>query len=111
MEMADRQWAQEQFMSAPGALVVATSAFGMGINKPDVRFVIHYNLPGTIEQYYQEAGRAGRGRAAVALRAAVSGGRPADAAVLHRADRQGRERRRPALDPRAAASTPSRSST
>ena len=60
MDPADRSWAQEQFMSGVDPIVVATSAFGMGINKPDVRLVIHYNLPGTLEQYYQEAGRAGR---------------------------------------------------
>ncbi len=60
MNLPDRTSAQERFMQTPQAIAVATNAFGMGINKPDTRLVIHYNIPGTLEAYYQEAGRAGR---------------------------------------------------
>ena len=60
MEQSDRTANQEQFMSTASAIAVATNAFGMGINKPDVRLIVHYNMPGTLEAYYQEAGRAGR---------------------------------------------------
>jgi ATP-dependent DNA helicase RecQ len=60
MSQPDRKASQERFMRGKGAVIVATNAFGMGINKPDIRFVLHYNLPGSVEAYYQEAGRAGR---------------------------------------------------
>jgi ATP-dependent DNA helicase RecQ len=60
MDPAARTANQERWMETPRAIAVATNAFGMGINKPDTRWVIHYNLPGTLEAYYQEAGRAGR---------------------------------------------------
>lgn len=60
MDGAARSANQERFMETPRAIAVATNAFGMGINKPDIRCVVHYNTPGTLEAYYQEAGRAGR---------------------------------------------------
>ena len=60
MESDERTRTQEEFMDGRWRVICATVAFGMGIDKPDVRFVIHYSLPEALEDYYQEAGRAGR---------------------------------------------------
>ncbi|MFD1704182.1 DNA helicase RecQ [Methylopila henanensis] len=60
MEASERSAAQETFLAEPGVVMVATVAFGMGIDKSDVRYVVHGDIPGSLEAYYQEIGRAGR---------------------------------------------------
>jgi superfamily II DNA helicase RecQ len=59
-QVADRHGAQDRFMRGATRVLAATVAFGMGVDKADVRAIVHYNLPQSIEAYYQEAGRAGR---------------------------------------------------
>lgn len=72
MGQKERRLVQERWMSGEVPVLVATNAFGMGVDKPDVRVLVHYNIPGSIEAYYQEAGRAGRD------------GEPADCLLLFR---------------------------
>ena len=60
VKASERQEVQERFMRGDLRVIVATNAFGMGIDKADIRFVVHYNMPGSLDAYYQESGRAGR---------------------------------------------------
>jgi len=60
LKKEEKSNAHNKFLSNNNAVMVTTNAFGMGIDKPDVRFIIHYNMPNSVESYYQEAGRAGR---------------------------------------------------
>ena len=60
MDAEDRKWVQNNFINDKIKVIVATNAFGLGIDKPNIRYLIHYDMPGTLEAYYQEAGRAGR---------------------------------------------------
>jgi ATP-dependent DNA helicase RecQ len=72
LKPSEREQMQQQFMSGEVRMVVATNAFGLGIDKPDIRLVAHWNFPGSVEAWYQEAGRAGRD------------GKPARATLLYR---------------------------
>ncbi len=60
MDRQQRSVTQDAYLNSPNGVMIATNAFGMGVDRPDVRFVAHFHIPGTLEAYYQETGRAGR---------------------------------------------------
>jgi ATP-dependent DNA helicase RecQ len=80
MKKAERDRVQDRFMRGDEDVIVATNAFGMGVDKADVRFVVHYDVPEALDAYYQEVGRAGRD------------GEPARAILLYRPEDAGRRR-------------------
>jgi ATP-dependent DNA helicase RecQ len=80
LKAEERRRIQDEFMADDTGVMVATNAFGMGVDKPDVRFVIHYDIPESLDAYYQEVGRAGRD------------GAPARALLLYRSADVGRRR-------------------
>lgn len=87
LEAEDRKRRLNAFLTEPDLIVVATVAFGMGIDKPDIRFVFHYAMPASVEAYYQEIGRAGRD------------GAPARTVMLYGAGDAARRRRMIEMNP------------
>ena len=84
MDDDDRHRVQDEFLAGALDVIAATNAFGMGVDKADIRFVVHAELPGSVEAYYQEVGTGGPRRSARALHAAVRAGRRAHPGVLSR---------------------------
>jgi ATP-dependent DNA helicase RecQ len=82
MKVREREKVQQQFMDGKFHVIVATKAFGLGIDKPDIRFIVHYNFPDSLKSYYQEVG--GAGRQTRALSAAVPVRGPAHSRIFSR---------------------------